>query len=172
MPVSLFDGTVARFEQTLSATLGVLEKGRTHCKENGVNLDDIVETSLHPDMRPFRFQVISTVHHSAGALVGVKKGEFSPPQTADQNYEVLQGMVEGALKEIQGIDRGELEARGGADLTFRMGKNSIPFTVEDFLLSFSIPNFYFHATTTYDILRSQGVPVGKMDFLGNLQVKR
>ena len=172
MPVSLFDGTVARFEQTLSATLGFLEKGRTHCKENGVNLDDIVETSLHPDMRPFRFQVISTVHHSAGALVGVKKGEFSPPETADQNYEVLQGMVEGALKEIQGIDRGELEARGGADLTFRMGKNRIPFTVEDFLLSFSIPNFYFHATTTYDILRSQGVPVGKMDFLGNLQVKR
>ncbi len=172
MPVSLFDGTVARFEQTLSATLGVLEKGRTHCKENGVNLDNIVETSLHPDMRPFRFQVISTVHHSAGALVGVKKGEFSPPQTADQNYEVLQGMVEGALKEIQEIDRDELEARGGADLTFRMGKNSIPFTVEDFLLSFSIPNFYFHATTTYDILRSQGVPVGKMDFLGNLQVKR
>ena len=172
MPVSLFDGTVARFEQTLSATLGFLEKGRTHCKENGVDLDNIVETSLHPDMRPFRFQVISTVHHSAGALVGVKKGEFSPPETADQNYEVLQGMVEGALKEIQGIDRGELEARGGADLTFRMGKNSIPFTVEDFLLSFSIPNFYFHATTTYDILRSQGVPVGKMDFLGNLQVKR
>ena len=172
MPVSLFDGTVARFEQTLSATLGFLEKGRTHCKENGVNLDDIVETSLHPDMRPFRFQVISTVHHSAGALVGVKKGEFSPPETADQNYEVLQGMVEGALKEIQEIDRDELEARGGADLTFRMGKNSIPFTVEDFLLSFSIPNFYFHATTTYDILRSQGVPVGKMDFLGNLQVKR
>ena len=172
MPVSLFDGTVARFEQTLSATLGVLEKGRTHCKENGVNLDNIVETSLHPDMRPFRFQVISTVHHSAGALVGVKKGEFSPPETADQNYEVLQGMVAGALKEIQEIDRDELEARGGADLTFRMGKNSIPFTVEDFLLSFSIPNFYFHATTTYDILRSQGVPVGKMDFLGNLQVKR
>ena len=172
MPVSLFDGTVARFEQTLSATLGFLEKGRTHCEENGVNLDDIVETSLHPDMRPFRFQVISTVHHSAGALVGVKKGEFSPPETADQNYEVLQGMVEGALKEIQEIDRDELEARGGADLTFRMGKNSIPFTVEDFLLSFSIPNFYFHATTTYDILRSQGVPVGKMDFLGNLQVKR
>ena len=172
MPVSLFDGTVARFEQTLSATLGFLEKGRTHCKENGVDLDNIVETSLHPDMRPFRFQVISTVHHSAGALVGVKKGEFSPPETADQNYEVLQGMVEGALKEIQGIDRGELEARGGADLTFRMGKNRIPFTVEDFLLSFSIPNFYFHATTTYDILRSQGVPVGKMDFLGNLQVKR
>ena len=102
----------------------------------------------------------------------MKKGEFSPPETADQNYEVLQGMVEGALKEIQGIDRGELEARGGADLTFRMGKNRIPFTVEDFLLSFSIPNFYFHATTTYDILRSQGVPVGKMDFLGNLQVKR
>ena len=97
MPVSLFDGTVARFEQTLSATLGVLEKGRTHCKENGVNLDNIVETSLHPDMRPFRFQVISTVHHSAGALAGVEKGEFSPPETADQNYEVLQGMVEGAL---------------------------------------------------------------------------
>lgn len=172
MAVSLYDGTVARFEQTLSATLGFLEKGHAHCEENGIDLDEIVETRLHPDMLPFRFQVISTVHHSAGALVGVKKGEFRPPETADQDYKVLRGMVEEALNAIQAVDRNELDSQGTADITFRMGKNSIPFTVEDFLLSFSIPNFYFHATTTYDILRSKGVPVGKMDFLGNLQVKR
>ena len=55
-------------------------------------------------------------------------------------------------------------------MTFELGKNKIPFVSQNFLLSFSLPNFYFHATTTYDILRMLGVPLGKMDFLGRMKV--
>ena len=52
----------------------------------------------------------------------------------------------------------------------RLGKREMPFTNQNFLLSFSLPNFYFHATTTYDILRMLGVPLGKMDFLGKMKL--
>jgi len=55
-------------------------------------------------------------------------------------------------------------------MVFKLGKNELPFTNQNFLLSFSLPNFYFHATTTYDILRMLGVPLGKMDFLGQIKV--
>ncbi len=55
-------------------------------------------------------------------------------------------------------------------MVFKLGKNELPFTNRNFLLSFSLPNFYFHATTAYDILRMLGVPLGKRDFLGNMKI--
>ena len=55
-------------------------------------------------------------------------------------------------------------------MVFKLGKNELPFTNQNFLLSFSLPNFYFHATTTYDLLRMLGVPLGKMHFLGQMKV--
>jgi len=55
---------------------------------------------------------------------------------------------------------------------FKLGPNSMPFVAEDFILTFSLPNFYFHATTAYDILRSKGVPLGKKDFLGRMRMKQ
>ena len=58
------------------------------------------------------------------------------------------------------------------EFLFRFGETKIPFTSENFILSFSLPNFHFHATTAYDILRSRGVPVGKRDYMGRLRLKR
>ena len=57
-------------------------------------------------------------------------------------------------------------------MVFQLRDRQIPFTAENFVLSFSLPNFYFHATTAYDILRTKGVPLGKRDFLGHLRLKR
>ena len=60
----------------------------------------------------------------------------------------------------------------GRDMVFKLGERQLPFKAEDFLMSFSMPNFYFHSTTAYDLLRMVGVPVGKMDYLGKLRLKR
>ena len=68
------------------------------------------------------------------------------------------------------LAKAEVEALAEKSIVFKLGKNELPFTNQNFLLSFSLPNFYFHATTTYDILRMLGVPLGKMDFLGKMKV--
>ena len=60
----------------------------------------------------------------------------------------------------------------GRDVSFKVGDRALPFTAEGFLMSFSLPNFFFHATTAYDILRHRGVPLGKRDFMGRLKLKR
>jgi hypothetical protein len=65
----------------------------------------------------------------------------------------------------------EVNSCEGKDVIFSVGDRKIPFTAEGFLQSFSLPNFYFHATTAYDILRNKGVPLGKRDFLGKMKLK-
>ena len=76
-----------------------------------------------------------------------------------------------AREALQQVKAADVDAVQGKDVTFQLPTMKIPFTAEGFLLSFSLPNFYFHATTAYDILRHKGVPLGKRDFLGRMRIK-
>jgi hypothetical protein len=173
MAIALYDLTVASYLQTLGAVSGFLERGLAHCRDNNIDPAEIVETRLYGDMLPFRFQLISVVHHSIGAIEGVKKGAFAPPSEARPlNYEELQGLVAEAREKLATASPEEINALEGTDVVFQIRDFKMPFTAENFLMSFSMPNFYFHATTAYDILRSKGVPLGKRDFMGELRMKR
>src|SRR5580698_3073222 len=97
MALSLYDFTVGSYLQTLGAVSGFLDRGLAHCRDNNIDPESIVETRLHGDMLPFRFQIISVAHHSAGAIEGVKAGAFAPPsERRPLNYVELQGLVSGA----------------------------------------------------------------------------
>lgn len=120
-------------------------------------------------MRPFHFQIVSVAHHSWGAMQAMQNGTFRPPSSAlDEDYSGLQALVVEAREGLAGLDEDEdeVEAIGRRRLVFEVGEQELPFTNQNFLLSFSLPSFYFHATTTYDILRMLGVPLAKGDFLG------
>jgi hypothetical protein len=173
MAISLYDLTVASYLQTLGAVSGFLERGLAHCRDNNIDPEEVVETRLYGDMLPFRFQLISVAHHSAGAIEGVKAGAFAPPSEARPlNYVELQGLVAEAREKLAKLTPAEVNALEGSDVTFQIRDFKLPFTAENFLMSFSMPNFYFHAATAYDILRSKGVPLGKRDFMGELRMKR
>ena len=103
-------------------------------------------------------------------LQAIQKGEFSPPSfELDKDYAGLQALIEEARNGLAGLDRADVDALADGNLIFKLGKNEIPFTARNFVLSFSLPNFYFHAPTTYDILRMAGAPLGKMAFLGPMK---
>ena len=173
MAVSLYDLTVASYLQVLPAVENFLKKGQEHFAAGSVDADAVADIRLAPDMLPFRFQVHSVVHHSQGAIAGIKAGLFNPPPPmAKLDYTGLRQQVADARAGLEKVTPAEVEALSGRDMTFAMGDLKIPFTVETFLLSFSLPNFYFHAATAYDILRVQGVPLGKRDFLGRMRIKR
>jgi hypothetical protein len=173
MAISLYDLSVASYLQTLGAVSGFLERGLAHCRDNNIDPEEVVETRFYGDMAPFRFQVISVVHHSAGAMAGVKAGAFGPPtESRPLNYVQLQELVTEARATLGKLTAAEVSALEGTDVSFQIGDFKLPFTAENFVMSFSMPNFYFHATTAYDILRSKGVPVGKRDFMGEVRTKR
>jgi len=172
MSTSLYDISVASYLQTLGAVAGYLDKGLEFCRSKNVNPEEITEARLFSDMLPFRFQIVSVMHHSIGAVEGLEKGLFEPPGQMDPlDYSGLQTLIADTVGALRALTPAEINALQGRDMTFKIRDRKIPFTAETFVLSFSLPNFYFHATTAYDILRTKGVPVGKRDFLGQLRVK-
>ena len=117
-------------------------------------------------------QVKSTAVHSLGAIEGVRRGVFSPDMTPPpESFAALKARIAETLAALEMIEPAEVDGFVGRDMRFARGERHLDFTAENFLLSFSQPNFYFHATTTYDILRWKGVRIGKRDFTGKLRLK-
>jgi hypothetical protein len=171
MAFSLYDATVANYLQILGSVGGYLDKSLKHFQDKGVDPASMVEAKLAPDMLPLRFQIISVAHHSRGAIDAAKNGVFSPPARPDLDYAGLQSLVTEARDELSALKPDAVNALAGRDVTFKVGDRAMPFTAEGFLMSFSLPNFFFHAATAYDILRHNGAPLGKRDFIGRLNLK-
>ena len=173
MSTSLYDISIPTYLQILGGLTNVLEKGKEHAAKTGIDLEDLINAKLRDDMRPFTFQVISCWHHSLGAIRGLEAGEFSPPPSKPGiDFEGLQGLVQEATTELGKYSAEDVNAFTDKGLIFKISGKELPFTAEDFILSFSLPNFFFHATTTYDLLRMNGTPLGKMDFLGVVRFNR
>jgi uncharacterized protein len=169
---SLYDLTVPTYLQTVSAVGGFLNRAATHCAETGADPDDFVDARLYHDMAPFRFQIECVAHHSVWALEAVKNGAFEPPALVESiPFAGLQDMISQAEAALKALTPDEVNSWSGRDLDFQIGTRRLRFTSETFFLSFSLPNFYFHAVTAYDILRMRGVPLGKRDYQGQLRTR-
>jgi uncharacterized protein len=172
MAISLYDASAALFIQTLGAVDGFLGRSLKHFQEHNIDPAVVVETRLFSDMLPFRYQIQAAIGHSLGALQGVKSGVFDPPHgNPKTDYAGLQKEVADAIAALKALTPAEVNALEGKDVAFNLGERSLPFTGENFLLTFSLPNFHFHATTAYDILRQKGVPLGKRNYLGAIKMK-
>jgi len=172
MPVSLHAATVGHYLQIIPAMIALVDKAEAHCNDSGGDAATLVGCRLAEDMWPLAKQITMIRHMSAGAIEGVRKGEFSPDLSAPpQDFADLRKSLTDALALCEAVTPEELEGMMGRDMCFKFGDFRLDFTVEDFLLTFSVPNFYFHATTTYDLLRAQGLKIGKLDFMGKARKK-
>jgi hypothetical protein len=173
MPFSLYDAVVPSNLQILGAIDALLDKAESFCAEHGRAAPDLIDARLAPDMLPLGYQVKSCAVHSVGGIEGVRAGSFSPDMSPwPTDFSGLHEVVRKAIADLKGIDRETFDALADTDTQFAFGETKLPFTGANFLLSFSQPNFYFHATTTYAILRAQGVKLGKRDFLGMPRIRR
>lgn len=170
MNLSLYDISVGSYLQALGGVVTTMNKGQALADEGQLDLAQLVRMKLRDDMLPFSFQVISVWHHSLGCIKGLKAGLFEPPpRMQDMDYGKLKGLVSEAVEGLQAETPDSINALADKPLVFRAGGREIPFTAANFVCTFSLPNFYFHATTAYDMLRMQGVPLGKMDYVGRLR---
>jgi hypothetical protein len=172
MTISLYDVTIPAYLQLLEAVSKLLDKAQAFCEEKSLDPNAILQARLAEDMNPFVYQVKSTRVHSFGAIEGVRKGVFSPDNSVPpQSFPALKTQVTETIAALRAIEPTEIESFIGRDMRFVFGDRHIDYTAENFLLSFSQPNFYFHVTTTYDLLRWKGVPIGKRDFIGRPRIK-
>lgn len=171
MTVSLYDLSVGTYLQILEGTLNVLEKAAQHFRDEGIDADAILDEGLCDDMLPLSFQLRSVAHHSLGCIRGLEAGLFQPPpEQPSRTFAEYQQWLRDVKTELEGVSADHVESLAGKPMLFKMGDFELPFTAENFVLSFSLPNFYFHATTTYNLLRKRGVKLGKADYLGPMKV--
>jgi uncharacterized protein len=172
MATSLYDLSVPTFLQIVKAVGGFLNRAAGHCAETRADPDDFVHARLFDDMAPFHFQIEAAWHHSVWGLEAVKTGVFSPPPLVGPvPFADLQAMIGKAEKALESFTPDEVNSWAGKDLDLQIGPRKLAFKSETLILSFSLPNFYFHAVTAYDILRARGVPIGKRDYEGRLRTR-
>lgn len=172
MTTSFYDLTVPTFLQTLRAVAGFLERAVQHCAETGGDPDELVHARLIEDMAPFHFQIEATWHHAVWGLETARTGGCAPPALVGPvPFSALQDMIHNAVKQLEAYRPDEVNRWAGRELDVQIGPRRLAFTSETLILSFSLPNFYFHAVTAYDLLRARGVPLGKRDYEGLLRTR-
>ncbi len=164
MAITLYDASVPLFINTLTNMRGWLDKAAAHKPEA-----ELVDARLAPDMRPLtgQFQMASdSAKNCAARLAGVEAP--SMPDT-EETFADLRARCDKTIAYLQGIDRAAIDGQEerAIELKFPNGM-ALNFVGQSYLIGFAIPNFYFHVTTAYAILRAQGVELGKLDFLAHL----
>lgn len=173
MAFSLYAATVPQYMQMLRATGRWLDKAEAFAADKGMALQTLLDARLIGDMLPLSFQVKSVATHSRKAMEGAREGLFRPADLSlPQDIGALRALLSDALSALDGFTPEEVDGFVGCEVRFQYKDKVLLFAAEDFLLSFCLPNFFFHASTAYDLLRMQGVPLGKPDFLGRLRLKK
>lgn len=166
MTISMYQASVPVYLQYLNSISAVLDKGAAFAEAKKIDPAVLLQTRLYPDMHPLVKQVqIFTDQATRGVsrLAGVEPPPF--PDT-EANFADLKARIAKAIAHVQSFTPEQIDGSEGRDIVMKTPRGDLTFKGLQYLLGFSLPNFFFHATTTYAILRHVGVEVGKMDFMG------
>ena len=167
MSLSLYQSSAPVFARSLTAFLGILDKAEAHAEARKFDPTNYLAIRLAPDMFPLVRQVQSFCDHAKNA--SFRLAGSPPPAIADEEktFADLRARIRATLEHLKTIDAATVDAGADREIVFPIGPNrKAKMQGADYLLHFALPNFYFHLTTAYDILRSAGVEIGKRDFLG------
>ena len=170
MSYSLYDASVPLFRNMLANLSHFLDKAEAHAAETGGATVDYGQARLAPDMHPFIRQIqmaSDAAKGGAGRLAGV-----APPSMADdeETFDQLKERIAKTLAFVESLKAEQFAGREDATIELAFPNRTMTFTGRDFLTNFTLPNFLFHVTTAYAVLRNQGVPLGKMDYLAGAQM--
>jgi uncharacterized protein len=169
MAYSLFDASIPVYLHMLRNLAAILEKAEAHATATNADLGGYLEARLAPDMHPFTRQIQMA---SDGAKLGVARlAGITPPPFPDTEttWPELKARIAKTIAFVEGVKRDQVEGREDETIELKFPNGGMTFAGRDFLALFSLPNFMFHVTTAYALLRAQGVPLGKMDFLNGAQ---
>ncbi|MGE4247351.1 MAG: DUF1993 family protein [Parvibaculaceae bacterium] len=150
----------------LKALKTVIGKAEAHVAARKLDPDALLAFRLYPDMFTFRRQVQLATDFAKGAGARLSGQEVPKYDDTEQTFDELKARLDKTMAFLEGIDPKALEGSESREVTLNIGGKPMPFQGADYLFHFVLPNFYFHLATAYDILRHNGVEIGKRDFLG------
>lgn len=166
MTFSIYAASVPVFTHMLVNLRAVLEKAQANATERKISLDFLVNDRLAPDMLPLKFQIQSATDHAK--FVAARLSGRTPPAWADDelSFDDLKARVSKALEYLKTTDEASFAGADTREVSLRRGGKDVTMPGSAYFLEFALPNFYFHYTTAYAILRKNGMPIGKRDYLG------
>jgi len=168
MATELYDLTVPVFLRGFKAMAAFLDKARAWADEQGIPHEELLAARLAEDMAPLTAQ-IQRVSDSAKLAVA-RIGRIEAPAMADTetSFDELQARIAATIAFLKAVPREAIDGREDADVEVKTPSRSFHFKGLPYVTGFVLPNFYFHMTAAYAILRHKGAPVGKMDYLGGI----
>jgi len=166
MTVSMYDASVPVVVRGLTNLSAILDKGAAFAEARKIEPSVLTGARLAPDMLPLNRQVQIASDSAKGAAARLAGAEVPSFADTETTFPELQARISKTIDFLQALKPGAFEGAEARSVTLPGPNGEINFSGQEFLFSFALPNFFFHITTAYDILRHNGVEIGKMDYLG------
>lgn len=166
MSVSMYQATVPVFARGLRVVSNLLEKAQAHVEQGGIVPEILLGARLAPDMLDLTAQVqrvSDTAKLSVQRLSAIPAPKFEDNETS---FEQLQQRIADTITYVEGVNAGQMAGSAQREVVLNWTDEGTKFAGDDYLLSFALPNFYFHVSMVHAILRNNGVTIGKLDYLG------
>jgi hypothetical protein len=166
MSFTIYEASIPPIVRTLQNLSKILDKAVAQAKAQDKDLNALLDARLAPDMHPFtrQIQIASDTAKGCGArLAGIEPPAMPDTETS---FPELQARIAKTIDFLNGLKPEQLAGAEDREVTLKFPQGEMKFSGRDFLTGFALPNFYFHVTTAYALLRHKGIEIGKRDYLG------
>ena len=166
MTISMYQASAPRFANILNNLAAILDKAKAHAAAKKIDEQVMLSLRLYPDMFAFARQVQIACDSAKGAVARLAGVEIPKHEDSEKSFDELKERIAKTLAFIATVKAAQIDGSEEKEVVLKLQGRDVPFKGLQYLLGFAWPNFYFHATTAYDILRHNGVELGKRDFIG------
>ena len=166
MQITMYQASAPRFVHMLKNLSSMLDKAQAHAEARKIDPAALTTFRLYPDMFPFSRQVQVACDVAKGVAARLAGVEVPRHEDTEQTFPELKARIAKTIAFIETIRPEQIDGSEEKDIVVKLGKQEYRFKGMQYLLNWAYPNFYFHVTTAYNILRHNGVELGKRDFVG------
>ena len=166
MTLSIYSASIPVFKQILNSLLVILDKAESHAAEKKIEPNALLQFRLFPDMLPFTRQIQIACDFAKGCGARLAGAEVPAYDDTEQSFAELKARIVKTLAFIEALPQEQIEGSETRAITTGSGEKTKHFTGQTYLFHYALPHFFFHATTAYDILRHNGLDIGKKNFIG------
>ncbi len=164
--MSMYTSSIPAAIKCLNNLSAILAKGAAFCEEKGIDGTVLTSARLAPDMFPLARQVQIACDSAKGCGARLSGTESPKHEDNETTFDELQARIKKTVAFLETLKPESIEGTEDKEIKFKAGPYELEFTGQSYLCTFVLPNLYFHTTTAYNILRHNGVAIGKMDYLG------
>jgi len=168
MSLSMYQASVPAFVQMLNSLSAILDKAEAHAANRKIEPEVLLNYRLTPDMLPFVRQIQIAADLAKGAAARLAGVEVPKHDDTEKTFADLKARLAKTLMFVQSLKPSDIDGSEDRDIRLTLGEHTMSFKGQPYLVHFVMPNFHFHCTTAYDILRHCGVELGKRDFIGTI----